>query len=98
MPVEPARLHPDTKTDRQLLDEARGGRGESFEVVYRRHHAVVLAFLGRHAQQPELAADLMAERAIWRPIPLSSFGSARLTRLFNDPELVAKLDIRGITA
>jgi len=32
-----------------------------FEVVYRRHHAVVLAFLARRVQQPELAADLLAE-------------------------------------
>lgn len=49
------------KTDRQLLEEARCGRPESFEVVYRRHHAVVLAFLARRVGQPELAADLMAE-------------------------------------
>ncbi len=55
------RWHPDTKTDQRLLDEARHGRAESFEVVYRRHHAVVLAFLARRARQPELAADLMAE-------------------------------------
>ena len=61
MPIDPARRHPDTKTDRQLLEEARGGRGEMFEVVYRRHHAVVLAFLARRVQQPELAADLLAE-------------------------------------
>jgi RNA polymerase sigma factor (sigma-70 family) len=61
MPIDPAYRHPDTKTDRQLLVEARGGCGESFEVVYRRHHAVVLAFLARRVQQPELAADLLAE-------------------------------------
>lgn len=61
MPIDPAYRHPDTKTDRQLLEEARGGCGESFEVVYRRHHAVVLAFLARRVQQPELAADLLAE-------------------------------------
>ena len=61
MPIDPAHIHPDTKTDRQLLEEARGGCGESFERVYRRHHAVVLAFLARRVQQPELAADLMAE-------------------------------------
>lgn len=53
--------HPDTKTDRMLLDEARQGNGESFELVYRRHHALVLTFLARRARQPELAADLMAE-------------------------------------
>ncbi|MGO9900011.1 MAG: RNA polymerase sigma factor [Solirubrobacteraceae bacterium] len=61
MPIDPALRHPDTKTDRQLLEEARGGRGEMFEIVYRRHHAVVLAFLARGVQQPELAADLLAE-------------------------------------
>jgi RNA polymerase sigma factor (sigma-70 family) len=61
MPIAPAHRHPDTKTDRQLLEEARDGRGEMFEIVYRRHHAVVLAFLARRVQQPELAADLLAE-------------------------------------
>jgi RNA polymerase sigma factor (sigma-70 family) len=61
MAIDPARRHPDTKTDRQLLEEARGGHGEVFEIVYRRHHAVVLAFLARRVQQPELAADLLAE-------------------------------------
>jgi len=61
MPIDPAHRHPDTKTDRQLLEEARGGCGEVFEIVYRRHHAVVLALLARRVQQPELAADLLAE-------------------------------------
>jgi RNA polymerase sigma factor (sigma-70 family) len=61
MPIDPAYRHPDTKTDRQLLEEARDGRGEMFEIVYRRHHAVVLAFFARRVQQPELAADLLAE-------------------------------------
>jgi RNA polymerase sigma factor (sigma-70 family) len=61
MPIDPAHRHPDTKTDRQLLEEARGRHGEVFEIVYRRHHAVVLAFLARRVQQPELAADLLAE-------------------------------------
>jgi RNA polymerase sigma factor (sigma-70 family) len=61
MASDPMRWHPDAKTDQRLLDESRHGRAESFEVVYRRHHAVVLAFLARRAQQPELAADLMAE-------------------------------------
>jgi len=61
MATDPAHRHPDTKTDRQLLEEARSGRGEMFEIVYRRHHAVVLAFLARRVQQPELAADLLAE-------------------------------------
>jgi RNA polymerase sigma-70 factor (ECF subfamily) len=61
MPIDLSHRHPDTKTDRQLLEEARGGCGEMFEIVYRRHHAVVLAFLARRVQQPELAADLLAE-------------------------------------
>src|SRR6185312_1468976 len=60
MLIDPTNRHPDTKTDRQLLEEARDGRGASFEVVYRRHHAVVLAFLARRVHH-ELAADLMAE-------------------------------------
>ncbi len=61
MPIDRAYRHPDTKTDRELLEEARDGRGESFEVVYLRHHAVVLTFLARRVQQRELAADLLAE-------------------------------------
>jgi RNA polymerase sigma factor (sigma-70 family) len=61
MPIDPAHRDPDTKTDRQLLEETRSGRGEMFEIVYRRHHTVVLVFLARRVQQPELAADLLAE-------------------------------------
>jgi RNA polymerase sigma-70 factor, ECF subfamily len=48
-------------TDQQLLALARGGRGASFEAVYRRHYRVVLAFLAKRVSGPELAADLMAE-------------------------------------
>lgn len=61
MPTHSVLRHPDTKTDRQLLQEARDGCAASFEVLYRRHHAVILTFLARRAQQPELAADLMSE-------------------------------------
>jgi RNA polymerase sigma factor (sigma-70 family) len=61
MAADVMRRHPETKTDRQLLEEARQGRGASFELVYRRHQAVVLTFLARRVQQPDLAADLMAE-------------------------------------
>lgn len=61
MPIERARRHPDTQPDRQLLEETRAGRGEAFEVVYRRHHALVLAFLCRRVAEPELAGDLLAE-------------------------------------
>jgi RNA polymerase sigma factor (sigma-70 family) len=51
----------DSVTDAQLLEQARAGRGESFERIYRRHYRVVLAFLAKRVSQPELAADLMAE-------------------------------------
>src|ERR1035437_1530629 len=47
--------------DTLLLREAREGRPEAFETVYRRHNKVVLAFLARRVAQPELAADLLAE-------------------------------------
>jgi RNA polymerase sigma factor (sigma-70 family) len=47
--------------DARLLQEARDGRAEAFETVYRRHNRVVLAFLARRVAQPELAADLLAE-------------------------------------
>jgi RNA polymerase sigma factor (sigma-70 family) len=47
--------------DALLLQEAREGRSEAFETVYRRHNKVVLAFLARRVAQPELAADLLAE-------------------------------------
>jgi RNA polymerase sigma factor (sigma-70 family) len=40
---------------------SRAGEGRSFEVVYRRHYPVVLAFLARRVAEPELAADLLAE-------------------------------------
>jgi RNA polymerase sigma factor (sigma-70 family) len=61
MPPRSTRRHRDRKTDRQLLEEMRAGHGEMFELVYRRNHAVVLAFLARRVKQPELAADLLAE-------------------------------------
>jgi RNA polymerase sigma factor (sigma-70 family) len=47
--------------DALLLHEAREGRPEAFEAVYRRHSKLVLAFLARRVAQPELAADLLAE-------------------------------------
>ncbi len=53
--------HPETKTDRRLLEETRAGGAEPFEVLYQRHHAVVLAYLARRTSHRELAADLMAE-------------------------------------
>jgi RNA polymerase sigma factor (sigma-70 family) len=66
--------------DTLLLGEAREGRPEAFETVYRRHNKVVLAFLARRVAQPELAADLLAEafaallvlvRDPTRPLPRS---------------------------
>jgi RNA polymerase sigma factor (sigma-70 family) len=52
---------PGATDDAQLLQQARDGRAESFDAVYRRHNRVVLAFLARRVSQPELAADLLAE-------------------------------------
>jgi RNA polymerase sigma factor (sigma-70 family) len=52
---------PDTLSDWELLERTRAGDGRSFELVYRRHHPVVLTFLARRVGQPELAADLLAE-------------------------------------
>jgi len=54
MVFDRANQHPDTKTDRQLLAEARDGHGESFEVLFRRHHAVVLSFLARRVEGQSL--------------------------------------------
>jgi RNA polymerase sigma factor (sigma-70 family) len=51
----------EARDDALLLHEAREGRPEAFETVYRRHNKVVLAFLARRVSQPELAADLLAE-------------------------------------
>jgi RNA polymerase sigma factor (sigma-70 family) len=51
----------DALSDGELLERTRAGDGRSFEVAYRRHHAVVLAFLARRVREPELAADLLAE-------------------------------------
>ncbi len=47
--------------DRELLRAARRGDGESFGELFREHHAVVLAFLARRVDDPEVAADLLAE-------------------------------------
>jgi hypothetical protein len=73
--------HPDTKTDHRLLDETRAGQAESFEVLYRRHHAVVLTYLARRTNHPELAADLMAtRRTVHLPRALTAGLSVRLLR------------------
>lgn len=47
--------------DRKLLLAARRGDAEAFGALFREHHAVVLAFLARRVQEPEVAADLLAE-------------------------------------
>jgi RNA polymerase sigma factor (sigma-70 family) len=47
--------------DRGLLVAARRGDAESFGAFFREHHAVVLAFLARRVDEPEVAADLLAE-------------------------------------
>ncbi len=44
-----------------LLRAARRGEAECFGAFFRRHHAVVLAFLARRVDEPEVAADLLAE-------------------------------------
>lgn len=50
-----------TRTDVELLCAARGGDGPAFGEFYRRHRALVLAFVGRRVSGPEIAADLLAE-------------------------------------
>lgn len=47
--------------DRELLRAARSGESECFGELFRKHHAVVLAYLARRVQEPEIAADLLAE-------------------------------------
>jgi RNA polymerase sigma-70 factor (ECF subfamily) len=49
------------RSDLELLCGARSGDGQAFGEFYRRHRALVLAFLGRRVGNPELAADLLAE-------------------------------------
>lgn len=47
--------------DAELLTAIAARDGRAFTVFYRRHLPVVLAFLMRETQDPELAADLAAE-------------------------------------
>lgn len=51
----------DPRNDRQLLTLARDGDARAFDVLYRRHRALVIAYLSRRVASPELAADLLAE-------------------------------------
>lgn len=74
--------------DGALMRQARAGHTPSFEVVYRRHYPVVLAFLAKRVAEPELAADLLAEtfaalfvltRDPRRPLPESAVAWLLLT-------------------
>lgn len=54
-------MESDAARDIELLVAARAGDGAAFGIFYRRHRAVVLAFLLRRAADAETAADLLAE-------------------------------------
>jgi RNA polymerase sigma factor (sigma-70 family) len=54
-------MEPMAHDDRELLRAARRGDPECFGTFFRRHHAVVLAYLARRVNEPEVAADLLAE-------------------------------------
>jgi RNA polymerase sigma factor (sigma-70 family) len=77
-----------THDDRELLLAARRGDPESFGALFREHHALVLAFLARRVEEPEVAADLLAEtfaslltvvRDRQRELPKSPLGWLLLT-------------------
>jgi RNA polymerase sigma factor (sigma-70 family) len=51
----------DRRDDQSLLRAARDGDGQAFGAFYRRHRALVLAFLRRRTGNTESAADLLAE-------------------------------------
>ncbi len=48
-------------SDHDLLQAARDGDADSFGVFYGRYREGILAYFARRVDQPELAADLMAE-------------------------------------
>jgi RNA polymerase sigma factor (sigma-70 family) len=54
-------MEPMAHDDRELLRAARRGDAECFGTFFRQHHAVVLAFLARRVDEPEVAADLLSE-------------------------------------
>jgi RNA polymerase sigma factor (sigma-70 family) len=54
-------MKPTAQDDRELLRAARRGDAECFGAFFRKHHALVLAFLARRVDEPEVAADLLAE-------------------------------------
>jgi RNA polymerase sigma factor (sigma-70 family) len=49
------------RDDHRLLEAARAGDAAAFELFYRRHREVLLAYCAQRVPMPELAADLMAE-------------------------------------
>lgn len=51
----------DQRGDLELLEATRAGDAEAFGEFFRRHRAVVLAFLRRRVRETELAADLLSE-------------------------------------
>jgi RNA polymerase sigma factor (sigma-70 family) len=51
----------DRRSDGQLLAAARTLDGDAFGAFFRRHHAVVLAFLATRSPGRDAAADLLAE-------------------------------------
>jgi DNA-directed RNA polymerase specialized sigma24 family protein len=67
----------DDRPDIELLRATRGGDSQAFGAFFRRHRAVVLAFLGRRTRNSEVAADLLAE----------SFAAALVTVLDLEREL-----------
>jgi RNA polymerase sigma-70 factor (ECF subfamily) len=58
---EMARRGRDRRSDQALLRAALSSEPEAFTIFYERHVDVVLAFLRRRTNSPEVAADLMAE-------------------------------------
>ncbi len=54
-------MRPAAQDDRELLCAARRGDAECFGTFFRKHHAPVLAYLARRVDEPEVAADLLAE-------------------------------------
>ena len=51
----------DDRPDTDLLAGARSGEAQAYGAFFRRHHALVLAYLGRRTGDGEAAADLLAE-------------------------------------
>jgi RNA polymerase sigma factor (sigma-70 family) len=70
----------DDRGDLELLTATRAGDAQAFGAFFRRHRAVVLAFLGRRTRNPEVAADLLAE----------SFAAALASVLDSERELPAE--------